>query len=51
MKSPFVILSRIKKFELDEKKRQLSAELEQEEIHIKKLKNLNQKLRDNALLE
>ena len=42
MKSPFVILSRIKKFELDEKKRQLSAELEQEEIHIKKLKNLNE---------
>ena len=42
MKSPYVTLSRIKKFELDEKKRLLAAELEQEEIHVKKLQNLNE---------
>ena len=41
MKSPYVTLSRIKKFELDEKKRLLAAELEQEDIHVKKLQNLN----------
>ena len=42
MKSPFVTLSRIKKFELDEERRRLLAELEQEEIHVKKLKDLNE---------